>query len=196
MDIPLSSFIDFVLKSGSPKMTCAKKIKSNLTIPYDPITDYYKRFREGVQEVHRSGLSKNKLGSVIGHVPANKHANYEAMIMGYQKYIGTKKLNWFEPPTRIWNHAGIKIRVNPELGLEWSGKKYLIKLYLKADKPSKDRASTVLALMYHNLKVNNCELGLLDVRNSKMYLYEKVMSSLVPLVEAEAVALEFMLRNI
>lgn len=196
MDIPLSSFIDFVLKSGSPKMTCAKNIKSDLTIPYDPITDYYKRFREGVQEVHRKGLSKNKLGNIIGHVPAHKKANYEAMIIGYQKYIGAKKPDWFEPPAKIWNHAGIKIRVNPELGLEWSGKKYLIKLYLKADKPSKDRASTVLALMHHSLAYNKCELGLLDVRNSKIYLYEKEMSSLLPLVEAEAVALEFMLRSI
>lgn len=28
MEIPLTSFLDFVLKSERPKMTCAKKIKA------------------------------------------------------------------------------------------------------------------------------------------------------------------------
>jgi hypothetical protein len=118
------------------------------------------------------------------------------MIEGYQKFLGSKKTNWFQPPRKIWNHGAIDISVNPELALEWSGKKHIIKLYLKADKPSKGRIATILALMHHSLKVNNCELGLLDVRNSKLYLYESVMASLLPLVQGEAVGLEFMLNCI
>lgn len=47
--VSLSPFIDFVLTSGSPKLTCAKKIKKQLQEPYDPATDYYARFRDAVK---------------------------------------------------------------------------------------------------------------------------------------------------
>jgi len=196
MEIPLTSFIDFVIKSGSPKMTCAQKIKSQMGMPYDPVTDYYKRFREAVQELHQKNLSKSKLSHIIGALPDTKVVNYNAMIEGYKKFLGTKTVTWFDPPRKVWKHGDIEIPINPEVGIEWGGKKHIIKLYLKAEKPSKDRAASVLALMNKNLGTINCEYCLLDVRNSKSYFFEKSMTSLIPLVEGEAVALKFLLDRI
>lgn len=196
MEIPLTSFIDFVLKSGSPKMTCAKKIKTQLEEEYNPAGDYYKRFREGVQELHRETLSKNDFTKIIGALPDNKIDNYRAMIGGYKKFLGSKEIEWFEPPRKKWKHSSIEIPINPEVGLKWDDRKYLIKLYLKADKPSKDRFSSVLALMKQTIPAKDCELGLLDVRNSKLYLFENHMLALMPLVQGEAESLEFILDKI
>lgn len=196
MEVPMTSFLDFVLKTGTPRMTCAKQIKAQMAEPYDPTTDYYKRFRDGVQEMHREGLDKSQLIKIIGALPDRKVDNYNAMISGYKKFLGTKDVEWFEPPRKIWKEGNLQIAVNPEVCLEWGGTKRIIKLYLKADKPSKDRFSSVLALMKHTLPSKGCELCLLDVRNNKLYTYEPSMLELIPLVEAEARALELILEKL
>src|SRR5690349_6687757 len=134
MQIPLTSFIDFVLKSGSPKKTCADKIKFQLDEPYEPAKDYYKRFRDAVQELHLEDLDKKELKKLIGSLPDKKIENYEVMINGYKKFLGTKEVQWFTPPRKTWKYGTLEIPINPEVGLEWGGTKYIIKLYLKAEK--------------------------------------------------------------
>src|SRR5688572_8784533 len=121
MEIPLTSFIDFVLKSGSPKMTCAKRIKYQAGEDYDPTTDYYKRFREAVQELHREKMKKGELMKIIGTLPTNKIENYNKMVDGYQKFLGKKEVIWFKPTRKHWVHGDLKIPINPEIGLEWNG---------------------------------------------------------------------------
>lgn len=196
MEIPLTSFIDFVLKSGSPKMTCAKKIHAQLSEEYDPITDYYKRFREAVQELHKKGLGKAELIKLIGDLPPSKSDNYKAMVNGYKKFLGTKDIKWFIPPRKVWKHGSVEISINPELGLEWDDNRYIIKLYLKNEKPSKDRFSSVLALMKYTLAPKGANVALLDVRNSKLYLFEHSMIDLMPLIRGEAESLDFILGNV
>lgn len=194
MQVPLTSFIDYVLKSGTPKKTCADKIKVQLSEPYDPAKDYYKRFREAVQELHAGERDKKELVKIIGELPDKKLDNYNAMVAGYKKFLGNKKTTWFVPNRKEWKYGNIEISINPELGLEWDDTKYLIKLYLKSDKPSKDRIASVLALMKNTIPTKNCVHVLLDVRNSKPYFFDASMLDLIPLVEAEAASLEHLLK--
>jgi len=196
MEIPLTSFVDFVLKSGSPKMTCAKKIKSQLDLPYDPMTDYYKRFREGVQRMHQRDLPKNQLTRLIGALPYSKEVNYTSMIDQYKRFLGRKTRTWFNPPRGVWRHEEIEIPINPELGLEWDDQKYIIKMYLKAEAPSKDRVACILALMNTTLNARNANYCVLDVRNNKLFQFEAEMMDLIPLAEGEANSLKFMLDKL
>lgn len=46
-----------------------------------------------------------------------------------------------------WIVSELDVRINPELGLEFDSKKYLIKLYFKNDKLSKEKITQVLTLM-------------------------------------------------
>jgi hypothetical protein len=196
IEIPLTSFLDFVAKSGIPKMTCAKKIKKQLGEPYSPVTDYYKRFRDSVTELHRKGLDKKQLYKLIGELPEGKENNYKEMESGYRKFIGSKSVTWFEPPRNNWIQGNLKITINPEVALQWDMRKYIIKLYLKAEKPNKDKVSSVLALMKEVLQEKDCTYSLLDVRSGKLYLYEDSMRTLMPLVKAEAQSLELILTQI
>lgn len=196
MEIPMTSFIDFVLKSGSPKMTSAKKIKNQADEDYSPASDYYKRFREAVQELHQKDLKKGDLLKIIGSLPHNKVENYNKMVEGYKKFLGRKDITWFKPARGSWTHGNLEIPIKPELGLGWDGNRYLIKLYLKSEKPSKDRLSSILALMNNTIPQTNLTYAVLDVRNGKLYLYEKGMDLLMPLVEGEAESLEFILSRI
>tara|TARA_R110002020_G_scaffold214594_2_gene421647 strand:- start:888 stop:1355 length:468 start_codon:yes stop_codon:yes gene_type:complete len=116
MDIPLTSFIDFVLKSGSPKMTSAKKIKSQSEEDYNVATDYYKRFREAVQELHKKDLQKATLLKLVGPLPPNKVENYKKMAEGYKKFLGKKEVKWFKPSRENWKQGNLTIAINPELG--------------------------------------------------------------------------------
>lgn len=195
-NVSLTSFIDFVLKSGSSKMTCARQIKDQEKIKYHPIRDYYKRFREAVQELHQQQLPKSALPEIIGDLPKRKQENYQLMIEGYGKFLGRRKVQWFKPLKKHWKNGSLRIPINPELGLEWDGTKYLIKLYLKAEKPSKDRLGSVLALMKHTFRSHGYVYAVLDVRNSKLFLYEASMDALMPLVEGEARSLELILNQL
>lgn len=194
--IPLTSFVDYVLKAGRPKMTCAKRIKERLLEPYNPASDYYKRFREAVQELHASNMKKTALRSIIGLLPDSKRVNYDLLITRYQSFLGSKKYTWFEPPRNIWKCGNISVAINPELGLMWNDCKFVVKLYLKADVLSKDRIASVLALMQETLSAKDCKYALLDVRNNKMHLFEDDMLTLLPLVEGEAQSLEFVLNQL
>lgn len=196
MEIPLTSFVDFVLKSGSPKLTCAKQIKQQMSLPYDPAADYYKRFRDAVLELHSKDHDKKILSRLIGGLPDNKLENYEVMIANYKKFIGNKAMTWFEPQRKNWKYNNIEIPINPELGLEWNGERHLIKMYLKSEKPSKDRVSSILALMNETLPTRNYIHGVLDVRNNKLYSLESNMANLIPLVKGEADSLESILKQI
>ncbi|SFN34358.1 hypothetical protein SAMN05428949_2500 [Chitinophaga sp. YR627] len=194
MQIPLASFVDFVLKSGSLKKTCAEKIKAQLSGAFDPAKDYYKRFREAVYELHSKYSDKEELSKIIGLVPDKKVDNYNAMITGYRKFLCTKKISWFDPLRKEWKYGGLEIPINSELGLEWNRTNYVIKLYLKTDRPSKDRVASILALMKYTISAKDCVHTLLDVRNSKPYFFEDSMLELIPLVEAEATSLEHLLK--
>ncbi|OQP58854.1 hypothetical protein A3860_39280 [Niastella vici] len=196
IEVPLTSFIDFVAKSGIPKMTCAKKIKNQLDEPYSPAKDYYKCFRESVVELHRKKLDKKQLYELFGMLPIRKENNYREMESGYKKFMGNKNVTWFEPPRKNWFQGNLKIPINPEVALQWDDRKYLIKLYLKAEKPTKDRVSSVLALMKEVLQEQDCNYSLLDVRTGKLHLFEQSMLTLIPLVKAEAQSLEVILNQI
>ena len=60
--------------------------------------------------------------------------NYPDVINGYKKFLGRKKLIWFQPPFKVWKIGELEIRLNPELGLEYNNQFYVMKLYFKDEK--------------------------------------------------------------
>lgn len=138
--------MDFVCKSGSTKLTKVKQIKNRED--YSPATDFYKALREGIQDIHRKNGKKKELKIILEKVSdPKKIKNYSESIDGYKKFWGRKEPIWFEPPMKHWILSELDVRINPELGLEFDSKKYLIKLYFKNDKLSKEKITQVLTLM-------------------------------------------------
>jgi len=54
-EISLTKFVDFVIKSGTPKMTQVRAIKKRRVDGYDPSHDYYRKLRDGIVELHQQG---------------------------------------------------------------------------------------------------------------------------------------------
>jgi len=54
---------------------------------------------------------------------------------------------WFNPPRGEWEHAGVSVRVNPELGLRDDTERIATKLYFKKEPLSKLKADVILHLL-------------------------------------------------
>lgn len=190
MNITLTQFVDFVSKSGSPKLSAVRAIYRSHEEGYSPEQDFYKRFREGVIELHQTGTHVRELHRVIGDLPPHKAEHYDNMVAGYKKFIGRKTVTWFDTPRRNWDFHELTVNIKPEIGLTINDTPTLIKLYTKSDKLTKDRIKGILCLMHRQLHPirPDCGVALLDVRNSKFYEYTDDMDELMPLMEGEALS--------
>lgn len=96
-------------------------------------------------------------------------------------------MRWFLPASALFSRSGVDVSINPELGLLINGKPYLIKLYLKAEKLSKAKADLITGLMDDALiDVSNGALsGVLDVKNSKLFVSGGRSEAFLPMIEAE-----------
>lgn len=192
--VPLTTFVDFVLRSGTPKVTVVKNHKKRP--PYDPATDFYKLLREAIVRFHQKNEPKKALDAFVATCHPKKQANYVAAVTGYKKFLGTKKIEWFTPPTGPWSTGGITVGVNPELGLSFGGTNYVIKLYMKGQKLAPNRVETINQLMAEALGgASAMQFGVLDVREAKLHM-TTMNPAVTALLKGEAAAFATMLASL
>lgn len=168
--VSLTYFVDFVLKSGTPKVTVVRKFKD--AGDYDPSADFYKKIREAIVALHEDGGSSKDLDKVLsGLTDEKKRAAYPALIAGHKKFIGKKTPAWFAPSTAAWSAGGLNVTVNPELGLEIEGTRMVLKMYFKEEALQKKRAEIIAHMMKLSLAsktLAGTSFGILDVRRGKV----------------------------
>jgi len=199
IEISLTRFLDFTMKSGSPKFTSLQQTKKQLADGYSPATDYYKQIRHAIVAHHRNGKPFSTIESVAANVNnRSKQDNYPAIAAGYKSFRGKKQVKWFSPPQDIWSAHGVGVSLNPELGLEFKGTRHVIKLYFKADQPRKLEVRAIISLMdavLQNSK-NNLTMGVLDVRRGKLITDNPPAPTLMALMQGEAAAIAAMWSSI
>ena len=189
--ISLTHFVDFVSKAGTRKLTVVKNIKQQLQDEYDPAVDFYKPLRDAIVQMHKSSQPKSALDSLLADLTDKKKITaYPPIVKGYQKFLGSKQVSWFEPPKDEWNHGGLSVKVNPEIGLLISDTPYVIKLYFKADQLTKLRIDIATHLMELTLSNKGKPLvfGVLDVRNGKLFPAGVALPGITALLQGEAVS--------
>lgn len=163
-------FVDFVLKSGSPKVTVVRNFKERGE--YDPAGDFYKKLREAIVSLHESNGKAGTLDKVLLSLTDDKkQAAYPPLVAGHKRFIGTKQFEWLAPPTAAWTSGAITVNVNPELGLTLNGETQVLKLYFKEQPLHKRRAEVIAHLMNRTLSAKSpadTSFGVLDVRLSKV----------------------------
>jgi len=200
IEISLTDFIDFVCKVGKSKQTHVKTIKNRP--PYDPNTDFYKALREGIVHIHKDKINrKDALEKLLkGLTDQKKITNYPTAITGYKKFWGKKTLKWFGPPSHHWIVGDLGVSINPELGLECDDKFYVIKLYMKSEKLTKDRIQQILSLMEDQLRNKTGKevlFAVLDVKNNgTLHVNEKRDKSYLPLLKGEASSFESIWKDL
>ena len=185
--VSLTDFSEFVLKAGAKKQTKVKQIVNRPK--YEPQFDFWKKLRERIIALHKADKPTKELLDIIHELTDDKKKKvYPGIISGYVKFIGRKKLTWFAPPKSEWLHEDLAIRLNPEIGLEFGGKKHVIKLHLNKSEMTKNEADIILTLMRDELQ-DKCEdaiFCLLDVKSNKLYHSDKIKTDLLPVLQGEA----------
>lgn len=190
-EISLTEFVDFAIKSGTPKLTAVRRIRAQHAAGYHPARDYWRKLRDGIVEMHEQGQAKSALDALVKGVDdANKRKNYPVAARAYKKFLGQKSVAWFEPVRANWRHGNLSVRINPELGLILDGAPHLVKLYFKEQKLTKERVAIISHMMRAALgpRAKGAKVALLDVRNSRLHAFGAPAPDLLPLLEGEALA--------
>lgn len=185
-EFTLTDFVDVIMKSGTPKATKVNQVKTRPD--YNPATDYYKKIRDLIIQIHKDDLNIDELNKIIPSVPENKKSNYRIMIEGYKAWMRRKNATWFSPPIETYVYRDVGIKIRPELGLIINGKPHIIKLYFKGDALAKNRAEIITCLMKENLEEKaptGSIIGILDVRKAKFMTCTGPSKNLPAMINAE-----------
>jgi hypothetical protein len=171
IEITLTTFLDFVIKVGPPKITCVKKAKQLYSQEYNPTFDYWGSLRKGIVDIHKDKRGKESLDQLLqGIALTNKRERYNLCIKGYKKFMGKKDIEWLGSSKGIWRSGSLMVKVNPELGLRINGKDHMIKLYFKSKDLPKTHVLAILHLINSitNKDHRNIVPGILDVQNGHL----------------------------
>lgn len=190
INISLTDFIEYVSKVGPSKFNVVNKIHSRE--PYRPAFDFWKALREGIIGIHQGNKDKSELDKVLLDLTDKSKINrYPALIESYKSFLGRKRIGWFEPPFIEWKKNDLRVKLNPELGLDINGRLYVIKLYFKSEQLSQMKADLILLLMNTKLKkgdFNDVTFAVLDVERKKIFEKTKLGETHLPLLDGEALS--------
>lgn len=167
--ISFSYFIDFVMKTGAPKLSDVKDFKEHKG---DLFPDFYMPLREAIVEMHEQGKTPAGLDDLLTNVrDERKRRIYPSLISGYREFLKSQPMTWFKPP--VVGHAigDIEINVNPELGLKIGNTPHIIKMYFRGEPLAQKRISIVMNLLATALRPTNpgVVFSVLDVKNAKLH---------------------------
>ena len=197
IDISLTTLIDFVGKSGTPRLTCVREAHARYEEEYHPAKDYWRGLRNGIIGAHQPGGSIADLAALPHRVAESKTALYAKGVAGYRRFLGRKTVSWFEPQAGDWLAHGLRVRLNPELGLVVDGIPYHVKLYLKQEPLRRPAVQPMLHLLGH---VARGPLGaaplVVDVQRGRAFAADARTPLVGPLLAGEAAAFAAMWRDL
>jgi hypothetical protein len=187
--IGLASFVDYVLTSGTGKLTAVKQIKAGHD---ERFSDFYRPVREAIAEMHRAGLDTVVLDDLVASlVDPRERRIFPKVVTGYKKLLRSfAKMTWFEPPMRDYPIGPITVRVAPELGFLINGRPHAIKLYFGGEPLDPQRILVTNQLLASALATTwpGTVFAVLDVRRARLYPY-RPKTEVGLLLKAESLSL-------
>jgi hypothetical protein len=193
--VSLTYFVDFMLTSGTSRLTSARHIQEG---PDERYSDLYKPVREAIVDMHRKGLDTRVLADLLESTTDPREQRiFPKVAAGYCRFLRRQsKVTWFEPPYAEHAFDSMTVRVNPELGLLLNGQPHAIKLYFRGEPLHPQRAVLVNEILHTALASTwpGMVLGVLDVRRAKLFTHEP-KAEVSRLVRAEAASLASLLAS-
>lgn len=169
--ISMTRFADFVVSDSMGQFTKVKEVRRQYEKPYVPSADFWSRWREGVEDIHRRSGTRDHLTKVSEEALHNRADQYESACLGYGRFWGRKRIEVLgSPKPSIWTHGRLQVRVNPEWLLRINGKDTVVKLHLKERLQLNQRlANPLLHLLQMHFGTAGATpaLALLDVHRGK-----------------------------
>jgi len=167
--VSLTYFVDFVLRSGTPKLTGVREYKERKD---ELSTDFYRSIREGILAMHKRRECEASLDVVLNAQDDEKKRRiYPHVIAGYRKFLAAGDKRWFAPPQGEIRLGDLTINLNPEVGFLIDKKPHVVKLYFRQEPLASKRSSVVLALLQNGLgrTYPKHTFAMLDVQRAKLH---------------------------
>jgi len=167
--VSLTYFVDFVLRSGTPKITGVREYKTRRD---ELAADFYRPIREGILTMHRRGSCESMLDEILAKQGDEKKRRiYPHVAAGYRKFLAAGEKRWFAPPQGEIQLGPLAVNLNPEVGFMIAKKPHLVKLYFRQEPLTSKRSSIVLALFAAGLGRAYPEhaFAMLDVQRGKLH---------------------------
>lgn len=170
--ISMTRFADFVVTDPLGQMAKVREVRRQYEQPYKPGSDFWSRWREDVEKLHRKGATRDGLPPIGKHAKDNRVEQYTSACEGYAKFWGRKHLAVVgHPKPALWTHGHLQVRVNPEWILEIDGKQCVVKLHLAERLVLNQRlANPLLGLldMHFGSTVGGPDVAILDVHRGRL----------------------------
>jgi hypothetical protein len=170
--VSLTYFVDFVLRTGTPKITGVREYKTHKD---DVYSDFYRPIREGILTMHRRGGCESTLDEILAKQGDEKKRRiYPHVAAGYRKFLAAGEKRWFSPPQGEIQLGPLAVNLNPEVGFMIGRKPHLVKLYFRQEPLTSKRSAIVLALFAAGLGNAYPEhaFAMLDVQRGKLHTTE------------------------
>jgi len=193
--ISLTYFVDFMLASGTGRITSVQQIKH---APDQRYSDVYRPVREAIVDMHRKGLDTRVLADLLTSLTDPREQRlFPKVVIGYGKFLRQHpRLTWFEPPRADHSLGSVAIRVNPELAFLINGTPHAIKLYFRGEPLSSRRAVLINEIQATGLEATwpGMVFAVLDVRRSRLFTHTP-KAEVSRLLRAEAQSLASLLAT-
>lgn len=182
--IPLTTFVEFSVSSGTARVDCVRGAKQD----YDPRRDFYKALRERTINQFQAGWNAQAFRRSLQAVTDPKKVRaYDECRTGLTGWARGKTITAKRRHRGAWEAEPLDVKVNPELRLDIDGDDYVMKLYFKAPELTQGRREILLHLMAATAP-RGATAAILDARRGDLYLPGPANPSLDPLLASDVAA--------
>lgn len=191
IEISLTTFGDFLAASGRRKISTVRDARGLYEQAYSPMIDYWKLLREGIVDFHAGRADTKRLETIVNNSNSRKRGQFQEVLRSYLRWEKRVDWTWIEAESAFWEHAGIRVRCNPELGLRIDEDDYVVKLYFRSQKLRDLQVEATLELMSEALpgvRSGQRVAALLDIRQGRLLKNRNGRVETAALLRGEAAA--------
>jgi hypothetical protein len=186
--ITMTSFAGFVAADSVGQLAKVREIKRHYDQPYVPGGDYWSRWRDGIERLHRTSGRPDGIDSLWQQAKDNRADQYKSACEGYRNLWGRRRIVLMGHPKPVrWKHDRLTVKVNPEWKLNIGGKPTVVKLHTERKVTLDQRLANPLLVMLEHCFPNE-QVAIIDVHRGKSWTRRSELPDLIPVLRMQAAA--------
>lgn len=163
MKIRISQFIEFAYGDKRKDKAKARSIISDFDLPYDPVKDRYKQFREAMISLEDQKISTEQFLALHSNVSANKSAGYKVLCQNYLDLKEDHALIWQGRSPVEAEISGLRITTAWYLRTEANNQRRIIFLHFGKEQLPRKKERGLLTVL-RLAKPDSAGVGILNIQ--------------------------------
>lgn len=167
MKIRIGQFIEFAYGDKRKDKAKVRSIIDDLDLPYDPVKDRYKQFREAMTSFEENKISAKNFLDLHSNVSANKAGGYKVLCQNYLDLKEDHALIWEGRSQIEADVSGLNITTAWYLRTEESNRKRIIYLHFGKEQLPRKKEKGVLTVL-RLAKPGSAGVGILNIQSGTL----------------------------